>query len=101
MSITSLFSPLAGIVEDRFLTREQLEHYGKTASIDEVRAQLVATLNVPAMQLVQNLTQHQQTTVAYLNEYIKMKSTGNDSKTSEPSQSQESNDTSKSGSEKT
>lgn len=45
-------------------------------NIDEVRAQLLSTLNTPATQLVQNLTQHQRTTVTYLDEYVKMKSTG-------------------------
>ena len=75
----------AGIVEDRFLYRHELEKYGKVKDINEVRAQLLATLNVPTMQLVQNLTQHQSMTVAYLEEYVKMRSSADGSTKSETS----------------
>lgn len=86
----------AGIVEDRFLFRHQLEKYGQVKDIQEVRAQLLATLNAPTMQLTQNLTRHQSTTVAYLNEYIRMKSVTDGSSTSGVSDSKKDEEENKS-----
>lgn len=50
---------LAGVVEDRILSRSQLEEYANMHDLDTVRAQFAATLFCAGNQIVSNLQAHQ------------------------------------------
>lgn len=65
------------------MKRNKLDEYSKITNINEIRAQLAATISATPSQLVQNLSQHQMTTVSCLNQYIESKSSKNKTETSE------------------
>lgn len=76
---------IGGIVDDKFVKCNKLEEYSKLKSIDAVRAELVSVLNTAPSQLVHNLSQHQMTTVSYLNQYVESQSTVNNVETTDDS----------------
>ncbi|XP_067006781.2 large ribosomal subunit protein uL10m [Anabrus simplex] len=63
---------LAGIVEDRLLSKNEIVEYSRLPDLQTSRAQLVATLNSAASHLVQNLNHHQLTLVSQLQQYIEL-----------------------------
>ncbi|GAB6033185.1 YmL10 [Chamberlinius hualienensis] len=53
------FILLAGIVDNRLLSKDELVTYSKLKNLDTVRAQLCATLASPALSMSQSLNYHQ------------------------------------------
>lgn len=62
---------LAAIVEDRFLSRAELDRLASLPDLQTARANLVATLNAGAQNIVKQLNQHQGQLVQHLDNHSK------------------------------
>ncbi|KAK7793228.1 hypothetical protein R5R35_005078 [Gryllus longicercus] len=65
---------LAGIFDNRLLSRSEMMEYTYFPNLQTAQAQLVSVLNSAATQLVQNMNQHQQTLVGHLEKHVELKS---------------------------
>ncbi|XP_069691988.1 large ribosomal subunit protein uL10m isoform X2 [Periplaneta americana] len=63
---------MAGIVDDRFLSKNELVKYSLMPDLQTAQAGLVALLNSAAMHLTQNLTHHQQTLIGHLRKHVEL-----------------------------
>lgn len=70
---------LAGVIDNRALSRNQLEAYAKFGDLDTMRAQFAATLYAAGNQIVSNLQSHQSNLVYMLDARSKMLSERNNS----------------------
>lgn len=77
---------LAGVIDDRILSRNQLEEYAKLGDLDTMRAQFAASLYAGGNQIVNNLQSHQSNLCYLLDAHSKILSEG---KTPEPKQQPE------------
>jgi len=66
------FIVLAGIVEDWFMSRSQLERLAKYKDLTSARADLASSLNAAGAHLVQQLNQHQSLLVSYLDQHVQL-----------------------------
>lgn len=69
-----VISFLGGVVDGKFLSRNEMVEYSKMPSIDIVRAQLCQTLEMCGSNLVNNMNQHQSNLVYNLDNYVKINS---------------------------
>ncbi|PNF29747.1 hypothetical protein B7P43_G11200 [Cryptotermes secundus] len=63
---------MAAIVDDRFMSVNELVKYSNMPDLKTAQAGLVAVLNAAAVQLTQNLTHHQQTLLGHLQKHIEL-----------------------------
>lgn len=66
------FILMAGIVDDRFMSVNEMEKYRNMPDLPTAQAGLVAVLNSAAVQLTQNLMHHQQTLLGHLRKHIEL-----------------------------
>ncbi|CAG9766065.1 unnamed protein product [Ceutorhynchus assimilis] len=62
---------MAGIYENRLLSKDELLHYSTIPNLQMAQAGLVQTLNSASVQLVSNLNSHQTTLVSHLEQRVK------------------------------
>ncbi|CRK93995.1 CLUMA_CG007521, isoform A [Clunio marinus] len=80
---------LAGIVEDQFLSKNELIEYSQQGNIDIARSQFVNVLNMASSQLVQNLQSHQSNLVNILDAHVRESGKFEDSNKSDESEKSE------------
>lgn len=68
---------IAGIIDDRLLSKNEMLMYSTSPGIDAARAELLSTLNFAASNLHATLQSHQQNLVTLLDVYAKGESTSN------------------------
>ncbi|XP_047042255.1 39S ribosomal protein L10, mitochondrial [Helicoverpa zea] len=66
---------MAGIVQDRLLSKNELVEYSQMQNIDTARSQLCAVLDSAGSHLVRQLQQGQQTLVAHLDKHVELQNT--------------------------
>lgn len=66
---------MAGIIQDRLMSKNELVEFSQMPNIDAARSQLCAVLDSAGSCLVGQLNQSQQTFVGYLEKHIEMQST--------------------------
>lgn len=65
-------SVLAAVLDDRFMSLNELVKYSNMPDLKTAQAGLVAVLNAAAVRLTQNLTHHQQTLLGHLQKHIEL-----------------------------
>ncbi|XP_013182847.2 large ribosomal subunit protein uL10m [Amyelois transitella] len=63
---------MAGIIQDKFMSKNELLEFSKMPSIDMARSQLCAVLDSAGCSLVRQLNQSQQMLVSYLEKHVEL-----------------------------
>ncbi|XP_026727062.1 39S ribosomal protein L10, mitochondrial [Trichoplusia ni] len=81
---------MAGIIQDRLMSKNELVEYSQMQNIDVARSQLCAVLDSAGSSLVRQLTQGQQTLVGHLEKHVELNNASSeapkDKTQTEPSQ---------------
>ncbi|XP_075991629.1 mitochondrial ribosomal protein L10 [Anticarsia gemmatalis] len=77
---------MAGIIQDRLMSKNELVEFSQMPNLDAARSQLCQVLDSAGSLLVQQLNQSQQTFVGYLDKHVELKA----SESKEPQESKES-----------